>query len=709
MDTRAFRIGLLFCLAVSAGSRLWGQEARTFAHTAAQMKYVFARYHVKPMPFDDVFSERVFYLFAQSVDPFHNYLTAADWDSLRVYEHTLDNELNGENPGRFLADFGRLYRTRWEKILAMANVYYATRPDYSEKESYELEHERSQPPAGDDAWENHWHKKMKFSVLSRMAESLGNDSAGVLPDTASERRARSFMQKVYMKRGAKVLTPEQGYERMLSEYFFNAVAQAHDPHSLYIPAQEKQAYDRELNAMKMSFGVDIDENEDGEFFVLDVIPGSSAWYSGNIKTDDILLRWISKNREEVEFIDLGADDVWELFNGNPEDTLVLVVKSQNGPERTVTLKKELIRAQEGLVKSWVLKGKKKIGYISLPGFYFDWFSENPTGCANDVAREILKMRREQIDGLILDVRDNGGGSFWEAVEMAGIFIPDGPLLYTWEQGDKPRVTKDPFRGTVYDGPLLLMVNGESASASEVLADILQDYNRALVVGTPSFGKASMQITLPLDSIQLKLLELYGDSYYSPQAGLDYVNVTNGKLYRITGKNHQAHGMTPDIILPDCWAKAYAKETDYPYLLEADSIKGSAFSPLRRLPVTELRNLSQARTAAEYPFTEYARRADEVRELMSREGQVFPLEWNEFMAFYRQNQTRWDEIDSLAELRHNPFFEVRTNAYDALHNLGNSYETEWQNRMKTYIAGDPQLMETYRILLDYLQLGKSRRP
>lgn len=701
------RISFLLCVALSTGFRLWAQDVDKFSRTASQLKYTFAKHHFSPLPFDDAFSERVFRLFGDYVDPYHSYLLASQWDSLRVYEHTLDNELNGENPGQFLAHFGRMYRARWQRMETLMNGYYAKPLIFTTDEIYVLEHEKSSAFTNEKEWQTHWYKKFKFSVLTHIAEGMGNTPAGTAPDAAREARSRAFMQKVYTKRAAKVLAPKQGYERMLSDIFFNAVAMAHDPHSMYIPAQEKDSYDQELNAVKMSYGIDVDENENGEFYVLDVIPGSAAWYSGSIKADDVLVRWIQADKDEVDFIDLSANEVWEMFSDNEEETLTLVVKAQNGPERTVTLKKELLRAEEELVKSWILHGEKKIGYISLPGFYFNWFEESPSSCAEDVAREILKMRNEQIDGLILDVRDNGGGSLGEAVEMAGIFISEGPLVYTWEQGQKPQVTKDPNRGTVYDGPMILMVNGESASASEVLADILQDYNRALIVGAPTFGKASMQITLPLDSLWLKLPEEL--AYMSMPATADYANVTSGKLYRVTGKNHQAYGLTPDIQIPDFWSMAYPKEADYPYMLPADSIKGSSYlKPLPPLPVAELRQKSVARTSTEHPFTAYTQRAPEVKKLVAREDQTFPLKWDKFMAYYRESEKAWDEIDSLSELPSNPVFEVRLNAFNALSKIGDVHENEWQVRMQTYIAGDPQLMEAYRIMKDYIAITENKK-
>src|SRR5437762_8924227 len=167
------------------------------------------------------------------------------------------------------------------------------------------------------------------------------------------------------------------------------------------------------------------------------------------------------------------------------------------------LAKEKIETEDDIVKGYVLNGEKKIGYISLPDFYTIWEDESGSGCANDVAKEIVKLKKENIDGLILDVRYNGGGSLGEALQLTGIFIDEGPLLGEKDRNGKLVFLKDPNRGTIYDGPMVLMVNGQSASASEVLAAALQDYHRALIVGSSTYGKATMQEIFPMDTLTSK--------------------------------------------------------------------------------------------------------------------------------------------------------------------------------------------------------------
>ena len=685
------------------------QESNKFKQTAGQVRYVFNRFHYNPLTYDDAFSERVFTLFQKETDPFHSYLLQSQWDSLKIYEHKLDNELNGENSGEFLAVYSRMYADRWQRIYALAQEVYAHPLNYTEDAQYVMEHEKSVAFQTEQEWERHWRNKFKFGVLNRLGSALKKSDIPALPNPELEAKARLIMQKIYKKRTSHILAGKEACDKYLYEAFFQSVVAAYDPHSMFIPSENKDDFDQELNAVRTTFGIEVDENDDGEFYVSEVIPGSAAWMNGVIKSGDVLVKLIDKDKKETEFLDLTNEDVWDIFYQPEEDKITVLVKNANGEENTVTLHRETLKEEDGVVKSWILKGQKNIGYISLPGFYFDWYSENPSGCAYDVAREILKMRTEAIEGLILDVRGNGGGSFSEAVEMAGIFINNGPLLYTWEHGDIPRPTKDPNKGTIYDGPMILMINGESASASEVLADILQDYNRALIVGSPSFGKGTMQLTLPLDSIGIQIWETMGRRYYTPAPNTDYVNVTNGKLYRVTGKTHQSLGVTPDILLPDLWQLADSRESDYSYVLPADTIKGaSRFKSLKPIHSDDLRAKSLARTSTEFPFTDYKTHAPQLKKMTDREGKIFPLQWDKFMVYYRQSESDWDEIDSLKIYRNNSVFQPHNNTYDAMQTKRNpALAKVFNDRMKE-IATDAQLMETYRIMMDMIGEKKKRK-
>ena len=260
--------------------------------------------------------------------------------------------------------------------------------------------------------------------------------------------------------------------------------------------------------------------------------------------------------------------------------LVLKFRKKDGTTRIVLLRKEKIENEENIVKGFVLKGEKKIGYILLPAFYTEWENESGSSCANDVAKEIVKLKKENIDGLILDVRYNGGGSLGEAMEMIGIFVDEGPLMGQKQKAEKVIYLKDPNRGTIYNGPMALMVNGQSASASEILAASLQDYNRALIVGSNTYGKATMQQMMLLDTMTNRPTQI-GNAK-------DIVKITTGKLYRLSGETAQMNGVSPDIVLPDAFDGLDYREKFSSFALPADKVaKNAYYKPLAALPVNEL--------------------------------------------------------------------------------------------------------------------------
>ncbi len=269
---------------------------------------------------------------------------------------------------------------------------------------------------------------------------------------------------------------------------------------------EKKGFETELSGFEYSTGMGLGQNEDGNYEVDRLEPGGNAWRSGELHKGDVVLSIKKGTGTAKELSEMDEDEVDALLSGNSDEKVELTVKTAAGVTKKITLTKEKVTNDEGIVKSYVISGKQKIGYIKLPDFYsresHDIQTEDDVifdGCANDVSKEIVKLTRDTITGLILDLRYNGGGSMWEAMQLAGIFIDYGPVGSVKDKEGKVRFLKDPNRGTAYDGPLLVLINGASASASELTSAMLQDYKRALIVGSTTYGKGTAQYMLPLDT------------------------------------------------------------------------------------------------------------------------------------------------------------------------------------------------------------------
>jgi carboxyl-terminal processing protease len=357
------------------------------------------------------------------------------------------------------------------------------------------------------------------------------------------------------------------------------------------------------------------------------------------------------------------------------------------------LKKEKMENEENIVKSFVLNGEKKIGYILLPGFYTEWENESGSSCANDVAKEIIKLKRENIDGLILDLRYNGGGSLGEAMEMAGIFIDEGPLFSLRDKAGKLQTLKDPNRGTIYDGPLALMVNGQSASASEILSACLQDYNRAVIVGSTTYGKATGQQMFSLDTLSNKA---------EPAPGMDMVKITGEKLYRLTGATAQFSGVIPDVALPDAFdAMEYREKFSKQALLPDTAKRNSYYKALQPLPAGKLSALSLQRTKNNEEFNSVRQFIDAERKFLSGRMNTIPLKWDAFEKWMKENNP--DDEPGKESKAPTKKFTVENHARDKELLFNNAYAKEVNSVWLQNLAEDIYVEETFSVLLDLINL------
>jgi len=405
-----------------------------------------------------------------------------------------------------------------------------------------------------------------------------NDSLEVVVRKKMEKGFRRYIQKHLQWPG--------GIQQLISEKYCNAIACCYDPHSEYMSLTTREHFEAQLGKKNLTFGFSLDEDDDGSVVIDELKPGSPAFQSGQINTGDKILSVQWGGSKAIDVSGASMREIADILQESNHEKAILTVKKADGSTRQVTLHKEEEKddVDEDKVKSFILKGQKSIGYISLPSFYEDWENKiNINGCANDVAKEIIKLKKENIEGLIIDIRYNGGGSLKEAVELAGIFIDAGPVAIEKTREGKPYTFKDVNRGTVYDGPLLLMVNGYSASASELFAGCLQDYNRALVVGTPTYGKATGQLILPLDTS----ININGDlSNYKTSS---FIKLTMMQLFRVSGNTAQFNGVIPDITFPDLTEIQRNKEKDNPFAIPAVKIEGNKYYlPGKQLSISSLK-------------------------------------------------------------------------------------------------------------------------
>jgi carboxyl-terminal processing protease len=573
--------GLIFAITIALTSTLTAQTIDQKATDAWLITRMAQRYHVAPRPLDKEMSAAIFSQLLDALDDQHLIFLADDIRQLNTYRLSLDEEILNRHTA-FLTLLAGLYKQRLTQTDSLIDGITAKPFDFTLHENITVAEDTSWAPS---------RQALRSRIAKLLKYSVGNSIADDLLDDSHHRPAiKDSLEIVWRKKAAarmhrsirRILQSAEGIEGIVGNIYCQALASCYDPHTAYFPPDIKAAFESMLGNKSLSFGLSLAEDENGNTVVGKLLAGGPAFQSGNLHEGDKILaiRW--DNREAIDVSGASLEETDHILADEGGTHLTLTVRKPDGTTRDVSLEKRLVSVDKDdeKVQGFVLNGARTVGYISLPAFYEDWEdAHGVNGCANDVAKEILRLKRSNITGLILDLRYNGGGSIQEAVDLAGIFIDAGPVAQIKTREAKVITLKDVNRGTVYDGPLILLVNGSSASASEMVAGTLQDYHRALIVGSPTYGKATAQVILPMDTT----VDL---ATYNGQAqAASYLKVTVSKLYRITGFTAQRNGVQPDILLPDPPEALTEREADEKFALPATPIEANKYyMPLRPLPV-----------------------------------------------------------------------------------------------------------------------------
>jgi carboxyl-terminal processing protease len=651
------------------------------------------KFHVQPRVLNDSLSADLFNSFLQRLDDEHIYFNREDIAQLSAYKFKFDDEIK-QKKDDFLKLVTNIYTKRLQQADTMIDNIAQKHFDFFVPEKFTVD-EDSSYPADVIAMHNKLYKRMKLSVLNSLLELNENLSS---KSPAKQKQildsAQTILQKktqsVYKRNISHIIQSPGGTEQFIANEYCKALAVCYDPHTEFFPLTEEENFQSELGSQQFRFGFAIKEDDNGGVIINGLEPGSPAFKCGLLNKGDKFqtLKWEGQNAIDVS--DANAHELGEIFSQSNHDKITITVKKADGTLRTVALTKEQSNADENnKVKSFLLKGNKTIGYISLPAFYNNWEDENTgnNGCANDVAKEIIKLEKENITGLILDLRYNGGGSIQEAVELAGIFIDAGPVEQIKARGEEKIFTlKDVHRGTIYDGPLLILVNGYSASASEMVAGTLQDYHRALIVGSSTYGKATGQIVLPLDTT----VDLA--KYAGQQQAANYLKVTTDKLYRINGTTAQFNGVKPDIVLPDFLEADPQIEADEPFALRPSVVDANKYyMPYPSLPVNALQLLAK-QDADTIKFFKQVKTYIQQYKKLNVPGDV-SLNWKDAL-INRQNDSLITDFDTT---HYTNIYSIDNNTYDKERLKTDVSSQDINEAFINYLSRDAYIKISYDLL------------
>lgn len=562
----------IFCLLYLAGGT---QDFIATVKDAFVITRMAEKFHLQPKPVNNELSHFVFDAFIDELDRNRIYFSQEDITDFSMYAGTIDDEIIHKKD-QFLRFVFNRYQLRLSQTDSIINQLCRSPFDFTRDEMYTAAEDTSFA-----ANETERADKIRQLLKSKVLHYLVSDSnitsgkATVHYTDSIEALSRQKVKSAYLRRIASMHQGEGGLPQTVGQDYCKAIALYYDPHTEYLPITEKENFEGEIGNNALAFGFTLKEAANGGVIIVDLEPGGPAFNSGLLnKYDKIeMLQWHGK--EKIDVSDAEVQEVAQLLHASNHDQLLIKVRKTDGTYREVTLVKEKIEdnSEGNKVKSFVLKGATTVGYISLPSFYEDW--ENPQsgtkGSTHDVAKQIARLKKENIDGLILDLRYNGGGSMEEAVSLAGIFIDAGPIAQMQTRNNKIFTLRDEHRGVVYSGPLLLMVNGQSASASELFAATLQDHHRAVIVGSATYGKATGQVILPMDTT------FNSSPAMSKVNANSYLKLTVSQMYRLNGTTPQATGVQPDVQLPDILETQTEKEVDQPRVIAPATIPASKLS------------------------------------------------------------------------------------------------------------------------------------
>lgn len=665
----------LFFFFALAPLAVFSQSETNACETLSRINAIVQQQHYRPKPVDDSLSVYVFESFLEKLDENNNLFLQSEIDSLSKYRLKIDNCILAKDCN-FLSEIFTVYNQaidRYSKVISEIK-----------QENFPLESAESVqfsktafPYLNDEIQLKAFYKKsMLFSVLKDMAEVSTNVDSVCANFTQIGVASKL---KVFDRYECKT----SGYrfsEKEFRSKFFSVFCSYFDPHTEYFSESDKSSFLSMVSADNLTFGIYFSMNEKDAIAVDGLIPGSSAYFTQKIDVGDELQK-IKYQDQEFTVYCSALDLIEKMISSNDYLSAEFTFRKKSGEIYSVPLVKKVMKDYENNVFSYIIEqDHTKTGYIKIPSFY-DTFENGKTAVSRDVAREINKLNNDKIDGLIIDLENNGGGSMEEAIRLTDFFIGAGPVAIMDDHSGKHEVIENYSRKKFYSGPMVVIINGFSASASEFFTNAIQDYNRAIVIGNQSQGKASMQQILPIG-----------------ERNDEYLKLTLEKFYRVTGKSNQTWGITPDVEIPALFDKQMPRESTYPTALKSDMVlnpvKFSAFDNQLKLHEIEV---SKKRIIESLPLTQIKKINVRIDAAYDAAMPPIVLEYDNVFREVNRINTLWKEIQAVSETEYP--MQVENNSFDSNYQKSDLYLSNSNGEKIKAIKSNLHIVEAVNILND----------
>ena len=642
------------------------------------VKYVVEKGHYKKISIDDNLSENLYHSFIKQLDNQKRFFLKSDIREFEKYKYLLDDQIKEYD----LSFFNLVYQ-RSKIRIDEAKSYYEellnNKFNFSLNENIDLDFEKKEYARSKSEIKNRWRKQLKFSTLDIATLKLG-DTLSVIND------------RIYNESIAIVKKNTEDYFEFITDLdrddwysnYLNAFLTQLDPHTYYFQPEDKERFDVNISGKFTGIGARLTKTE-GNIKVVEIIIGGPVWKDKLLDVGDIIIKVAQENEEPVDIVGMKVDDAIKLIKGPEKSIVSLTVKKLDGSIKEVQITRALVELEELYAKSTLIEEDDiRYGYISLPKFYVDFSNYKNRNSAEDVKNEIIKLKNNGIEGLILDLRNNGGGSLQSVVDMTGLFIEKGPIVQVKSIGNRKQVLYDRNSEIVWDGPLVVLINEMSASASEILAAALQDYERAVILGSKkTFGKGTVQNVIDLN-------KFISNSDFD----LGALKITTDKFYRINGESVQLEGVKSDVIVPDSYMHIFNGEKDEENPLAWDKIDPAMYNPwINEGSLDFISSNAQSRVNDNNYLKLISKRADWIEK--QQKNKTIPLKFLTYQNYLDENKNKTKEFESLSKYSNDLNFKLLKSEKDYI--MSNKELLSNRNRWHKNLNKDIYISEGVNIL------------
>ncbi|WP_439152599.1 carboxy terminal-processing peptidase [Winogradskyella sp.] len=660
--------------------------------------YVLDQGHFNPQDLNDDFSANVYEDYLNQIDPFKRYFYESDIKEFEAYKDQIDDQLKSYDVTFFNITHQRLLQRIEESKKIYADIL--DHPfDFSVAEDYSTDYEELMYVKNRREMKERWRQQLKFSTIANyddaIAKSEDNIEDNDLPENENKATKKSIKAIEKEARVATKRSLDELYDfiddRQRKDWFavyINAIVEEFDPHTFYFAPEDKDRFDVAMSGNFEGIGARLQKKMD-EIIVNEIISGGPAWRANQLEVGDRIMKVRQEDEEKaVNIVGMRLDDAIKLIKGPKGTTVILTLKKVDGTIEDISITRDIVELEETYAKSsTVEKDGKTFGIINLPKFYINFQDYNKRNAASDIKQEIVRLKEQGMEGLVLDLRNNGGGSLQTVVDIVGLFIEEGPVVQVKTTGEPKEVLRDKDESIIWDGPLVIMVNELSASASEILAAAMQDYKRAIVIGSKqTYGKGTVQNVLDLNRMVRN----------NTNGDMGALKFTTQKFYRINGGSTQLEGVKSDVVVPDRYSYIDIGEKDQENPLPWDKIDAVDYDLWSNyFDYDTTISKSKARMAANEQLKLIDANAKWVKKIRDRE--IYSLNYEDYKNEMELNEEEAKRFEKLSEYKTNLTFNSLPYELNLMEK--DSVLKEKRQRWHESLAKDVYVEEALNVLND----------